>query len=215
MFLDVRLSFRCLTLCNPPESWPRWKPSRSPTPRTEEQAACLCLLTPLQDMGLLFMALNLHPPVYIMDILLLKHLLFTLSTLLSGFLIPTTSSLLFPLSLLVSPSASFHVCAWRVFWNSLDMEELSNRWTFFFLSTEWKLATGICHSQFNLSSKLEGQRRVKYQRGKRCMFADLGQLSYLKCFLCCVWNSRSVMYTVDSAAPRERSLDVIQLICKQ
>lgn len=104
------------------------------------------------DMGLLFMGLNLHPPQYIMYIILWSIWLFRSSTALSGFLIPTTSSLLFPLSARLS--ICIFLCVWRVFWNSLEKEELLKRWTF--LSTEWNLATGICHSEYNLSSKLEG-----------------------------------------------------------
>lgn len=89
------------------------------------------------DMGLLLMGLKKHPSQYVPCPV--KHLPFHSSKALTGFLIPTTSNLLFWLSMFFC-SVNLHVfmcvcvCMWRVFWNSLDKKELSLRWTF--LSTE-------------------------------------------------------------------------------
>lgn len=131
-------------------------PKRSQTKALKTGRTTRACLPPrhaaVPDMGLLFMGLNLHPPQYIMYIMLWSIWLFCSSTASSGFLVPTTSSLLFPLSARLS--ICIFLCVWRVFWNSLEKEELLKRWTF--LSTEWNLATGICHSEYNLSSKLEG-----------------------------------------------------------
>lgn len=89
------------------------------------------------DMGLLLMGLKKHPSQYVPCPV--KHLPFHSSKALTGFLIPTTSNLLFWLSMFFC-SVNLHVfmcvcvCMLRVFWNSLDKKELSLRWTF--LSTE-------------------------------------------------------------------------------
>lgn len=104
--LDGRLSFLCL-LCFPPrcklhlihETFPKPKPEDRRTSR-------VCLPpAPLQDMGLLFMALNLHPPVYITYSVFKK-----ISALSNVYSCPgSLFSLLFPLSLRIAPSASFYV----------------------------------------------------------------------------------------------------------
>lgn len=127
------------------------------SPRTE-RTAWVCLPprhAAVSDMGLLFMGLNLHPPQYIMYIMLWGICLLRSSTALSGFLIPTTSSLLFLLSTFTRLSICiFYACVespLEFAGQGGALKEMD-----FSLSTEWNLATGICRSRFNLSSKLEG-----------------------------------------------------------
>lgn len=74
-FLDVRLSFLCLSLSQPPESCTYRCPFQNlPKPKPEDRRTTqVCLLprhSTVSDMGLLFMGLNLHPPQYIMYIIL-------------------------------------------------------------------------------------------------------------------------------------------------
>lgn len=142
----------------------------------------------------------------------LKHLPFLLSTALSGFLIPTTSSLLFPLS----PSARLSVCIFLC----VCGESSGIRWTrrssqtdglFSALNEIWQLEYAIHNLIYPPNWK--AREELNTREGSAVCFADLCQLSYFKCFLCCVWSSRWAMYTVDSVMLRKLSQDVIEVIC--
>lgn len=131
-----------------------------------------------------------------------------------GFSIPTTSSLLVsPVSACSSVHLHLFMCVWRVFWNSLDKKELSKSWTF--LSTEWNLATGICHSQFYLSSKTGKLEKSKIPE-KEALYVLLAWVNLVTlnafCVLC-VWSSRWAPCTVDLTVLGKLSRDVIEVIC--
>lgn len=142
----------------------------------------------------------------------LKHLPFPLSTALSGFLIPNTSSLLFPLS----QSARLSICIFLC----VCGESSGIRWTrrssqtdglFSALNEIWQLEYAIHDLIYPPNWKAREELNTREESA--VCFADLCQLSYLKCFLFCVWSSRWAMYTVDSVVLRKLSQDVIEVIC--
>lgn len=127
-FLDVRLSFLCLSISHPPQSCTHQKLSKPKPGGQEKQPESVCLLILLQYQT---WAYYLWVSIYILlstscTLRFEASAFFCLSTALSGgFLILICSSVRLHL---------FFMCVWRVFWNSLDKEELSEGRTF--LSTE-------------------------------------------------------------------------------
>lgn len=212
-FLDVRLSFLCLSLSHPPESCTSGCPFQNlPKPKPEDSRTIRFCLPPrhatVPDMGLLFMGLNLHPLQYIMYIMLCSICLFPLVySLVGGFLFPTHLAFCFH-CLLVCPSASFYVCV-----ESL----LEIRWTwrisqrdglFSALNEIWQLEYAIHNLIYPPNWKAREELNVG--EGSAVCFADLGQ--HLKCSLG-VWSPRWPMCTVDSTVPRKLSQDVIEVTC--
>lgn len=116
----------------------------------------------------------------------LKHLSFPLFNSLVGISYshhfqPSVSTV----SVCLSVHLHLFMCVLRVFCNALDKEKLSNRWTF--LSTEWNLATGICHSHLIYPPNWKAREEWNASEGSAVCFADLGQPSYWKMLsLCCV-----------------------------
>lgn len=134
----------------------------------------------------------------------LKHLSFPLFNGLVG--ISYSHHFLFPLPLSVCSSVHLHLfmCVSRVFCNALDKEKLSDRWTF--LSTEWNLATGICHSRLIYPPNWKAREEEEWNasEGSAVCFADLGQPSYWKMLsVCVVCSWRRLRCTVHSAVQGE------------
>lgn len=102
-----------------------------------------------------------------------------------GFLIPNTSSLLFPLS----PSARLSICIFLCVCGGSS----GIRWTsrssqrdglFSALNEIWQLEYAIHNLIYPPNWK--AREELNAGEGSAVCFADLGQLSYLKCFLCVV-----------------------------
>ncbi len=211
----MRLSFLCLFFPIFQKAAPTGVLSKTKSWGQRESRESVCLFATLQyqTWAFLFMGLNLHPPQYIMYIMPWSICLFCSSTALSGFLFPPHLAFCFHcLCLLVCPSASFYVCVeipLEFAGQGGALEEMD-----FSLSTEWNLATGICRSQFNLSSKLEGWRRVKMLE-KEALYVLLTCNSVTpKCFFCVVFkvqDGRHVQLT--RLCMGKLSQHVIEVIC--
>lgn len=200
----MRLSFLCLSPSHFPESctykvsFP--KPSQTKARGQREQLESVCLFATLQYQTWAF---YLWVSIYILHstlcTLCIKASAFSACLQpCRGFLFPPHLAFCFYcLHLLVCPSASF-MCVWRVLWNSLDREELLKRWTFLSALNEiWQLEYAVHDLIYPPNWK--AREELNAGEGSAVCFADLGQLSHSKCFLCVVCEvSRWLMCTVAS-----------------
>lgn len=178
-------------------SFPKTFPNQSR--RTAEQLDSVCLLAMLQYQT---WAYYLWVSIYILlsTLCTLCFKASAFSALLQPcreFLIPTTSSLLFPLS----PSACLSICIFLC----VCGESSGIRWTrrssqrdglFSALNEIWQLEYAIHDLIYPPNWK--AREELNAGEGSAVCFADLGQLSYLKCSLrvvCGVQDGRCVQLT--------------------
>lgn len=187
-FLDVPLSFLCLSLSHPPERCTYGCSFQNPpnqSLRTAERLVSVCLLTTLQDQT---WAYYLWVSIYIFLSTLCTLCFKAFSAPLQpcrGFLIPTTPSLLFPLS----PSARLFICIFLC----VCGESSGIRWTrrssqrdglFSALNEIWQLEYAIHNLIYPPNWK--AREELIAGEGSAVCFADLGQLTYLKMLsVCC------------------------------
>lgn len=209
-FLDVRLSVLCLPLSRRPESCTHVLSKTFPNQsRRTGRTAPVCLLTKLQyQTWAYYLWVSICILLSTLCTLCFKAAAFSRSsTALSGFLIPTTSSLLFPLS----PSASKYVCVCG--------ESSGIRWTrgssqrrglFSALNEIWQLEYAIHNLSYPPNWK--AREELNAGEGSAVCFCRPGSTQLLQMLsVCCVWPSRRPMCTVDSTAPGSRR--IIEVMC--
>lgn len=118
----------------------------------------------------------------------------------SGSLIPTTSSLLFPLSARLSICNSF-TCVESLLefagqGGALKEMDFSQHWMKF---GNWNMPSTILMYPPNWKAREE----LNAGEGSAVCFADLGQLSYWKCFLCVEFKMADVYSRLDCAGEAE------------